>query len=511
MESMKSISRKSIGLAIFLLCWVCLAPQAQAGPFSLIGYDTSAMAGANSDVAYGESYGVLFSNPALMSRFEPITGVSFVLYKPELKVELMDRPAGVDISMIQHKTNVNDFAYIADRSVPTVTLENPRADHRITDTQVYLGVGMTYSFGLKGFRIGAVTMLPLMDQLKVRSYYADEREQYFTNTVHFARFGEWTPIVGGIVGASYSPIQYISLGIGLQISAGMVAGMNIYIPEASVQDYGLMAIDQMKMAVKFRPIIGIQSEPTEWMSIGLTWRNESYVDTDAYGKMNLWKFNDNDNLDGWSPKRVTQKYKATLDYEPMEVAASLGFKYAGWKIQGGVTWNRWSNFIGLQGDRPQEVAVNTPVNAGDMITQGSDYEWMDTISATAGTSYRYTDWGEAKLGFNYAPSPVPAQRGRTSYADSNVWGLGLGNRFNIEVMEKTFILELAFQFWQMTERTTYKDPNQVRDEFPDASKENLTGETVTAAQGLQTNSPGFPGYTQKGWMIVTSAALVYQF
>jgi long-subunit fatty acid transport protein len=480
----------------------------------MFGYDSSATGGANSEVAYGESYGVLYSNPALMSSFEPQTGVSVMFYKPSLQVNLMDRPSGTDVPLAIYDTNVSNFPHLKDRALPTVELEYARSDRDVQNMQSYLGAGMTYSFGIKGFRVGTVAVIPLIDVVQIQTSFPDEREQYFSNTVHLSRFGEWSPIIGGIVGTSYSPIKYISMGIGLQISATSIAGMGIYTPEATVQDYGLMNMD-MKMGVKFRPIVGLQSEPADWISIGFTWRNESYIGVDAAGGLYLWNYHTTEFEDPMNrytePKRVKQQYKMVVDYEPMELAGALGFQYDGWKIQGVLTWNRWSNYRDHHGQRPEDAATFIPVNPGDILVKGDDYRWMDTLAVNVGTSYRYVDWAQTKVGFSYYPSPVPAQRGRTNYADSNLWCAALGQRFDFAVFEEKFSFELGFQFWQMLQRTTNKDPNQIVDEFADASRTILDNSPVTAAEGLQTNNPGFPGYTVKGWMLVTSATFNYQF
>lgn len=494
--------------------WLGTSIQAGAAPFRMTGYDASAVGGANSDVAYGESYGVLYSNPALMSRFAPQTGVSFLFYKPSLKVNLMDRPLSADVPLVLYETNVSRFGHLSDRALPTSELERPRADRSVENMQSYLGAGVTYSFGIEGFRVGSVAMLPLIDVVQITSSYPDERQQYYSNTVHFSRFGEWSPIVTGVVGASYAPIKYISMGVGLQISAGSVAGMSIYIPEATVQDYGLVNLD-MKMGIKFRPIVGIQSEPADWISLGFTWRNESYIGVDAEGGLNLWNYHVSEFDDPLNrhtePKRVRQKYTMVVDYEPMELASALGFQYQGWKIQGVLTWNRWSNYRDHHGQRPQDAARFTPVNPGDPLVDGDGFRWMDTLAVNVGTSWRYVDWAQTKLGFSYLPSPVPAQVGRTNYADSHLWCAALGQRFDFEIFEQKFNFELGFQFWHMVERTVHKDARQIVDEFPDASRTILDNSPVTAAEGLQTNNPGFPGYTMKGWLLVTSATFSYQF
>jgi len=497
-------------IPVFLLIISGIATESHAAPFRMFGYDTAAMGTANSNVAYGESYSVLFSNPALMSRFEPQAGAGLAVYIPNLRADLMDRPKNADVNMKYLDTNVSMYQHVPDRPIPTIELKTQREDNHINDPVTYFLTGGTYDFNIDGFRVGGLTVLPLVEVLQISSYYFDEREQYYTNTVHFPLFGEWSPIIGGMVGTSYSPVKYVSFGFSLQINVGLVADMGIFVPEATVQEYGLMNVSGTKAVVKFRPIIGFQTEPTDWMAIGVTWRNESYVRTDAKGRLDLWNYHDS-TLDQTIPRFVVQSYDMVLDYEPMELSGALGFKYASWMIQGGITWNRWSQYIDHHGKHPEEVAINKPINPGDLIVNGDHYKWKDTISTNIGTTYKYLGWGEARLGFAYSPSPVPDQVGRTNYADNDLWCLAVGHKFTFDVFKKKLMVDLGLQFWQMLQKTVNKDPRQIRDEFPDNSRTILESSVIASAEGLQTNNPGFPGYTQKGWLIVTSASVGMEF
>jgi hypothetical protein len=80
------------------------------------------------------------------------------------------------------------------------------------------------------------------------------------------------------------------------------------------------------------------------------------------------------------------------------------------------------------------------------------------------------------IGFTYQPTPVPAQLGRTNYVDNDLIGITAGAKFDVEFQNKTSLtLGIDVQFWQMFTRTTWKDPRQIIDEFPDDSKTALTG------------------------------------
>ncbi|MBI5527528.1 MAG: outer membrane protein transport protein [Deltaproteobacteria bacterium] len=499
----------SARFVFLVLAVVGTVPPAQAGPLRFFGLDTGAVATANSEVAYGSGVGVLFSNPALMSRFEELASVQLFVYRPELTVNLMDRPKAADITYIYYNSNVTKYPDNPNRPLPTIELRTPRADNEVDGADAYVGAGITYSFGIEGMRLGGLVHMPAAGMVSAETYYPDEREQSFTNTVHFARFGEWSKLANVLVGASYAPVKWASFGASLQGTASTATTIDVYIPEATVQDYFLVK-NRTIMAAAARPILGIQVEPLDFLAAGLVLKWRSYLSVNGNGNMNLWNFHETEDATGEKrtvPKRVSQQFRLALDYEPMELTGGVGFRFKGWQLQGAATWNRWSDYRDGYGAIPQDTAVYPD---GTPAVDGKHFAFSDTLSLNAGVIYRYLDHFEAKAGFAYLPSPVPAQTGRTNFADADLFCAALGHRFDFSVNRLAFFAEIGAQLWWLSERTTYKDPLLVKDEFPDDSVTLLDGVELASAKGLQTNNPGYPGFIQKGWMLVTAASLGFK-
>ena len=498
---------------------------AMAGPFKWLGYDTAAVGSANSQVSYGSSYSVLATNPALMSRFAPRGGIEFLFYKPQLSIELMDRPANADVPFVFYSSKIGDATTSKDRALPTIELKNARGNTDVEEARYFIGAGGTHNLGIKGFRLGGLILLPLPDQVSMSTYFPNEQEQYFSNKLHMVRFGEWSPIVSGMLGVSYAPpsFNYLSFGAALAISVSASASMDLYMPSIQAEDYAKSNMN-MAMALSLRPIIGIQAEPTDWMAIGLTWKLWSYMDVDGAGNMLLWNYRKPPGAETesrWEPKRVSQEdHDYALDYEPMELTLGIGFDFSGWEIQAAVTWNHWSAYLNNHHESPQDSAQYLDVIADSEaedsmytppVIDGDDYKFKETFSVTASASWQYVDWAKTTLGFGYYPSPVPAQDGRTNYVDSDVMNFALGQRFDFKLFGSKFYTQLGLQFWYMTERVTYKDPAKIIDEFPDDAEHIFEGTAVPSAKGLQTNNPGFPGYTVSGWMIAGAANVGMEF
>lgn len=534
---------RSLALGVLLL----LPLAAQAGPFSDFGYDTGAIGGANSQFVFGTGYGVLYSNPAVMSRIEPYNGIGYVMYKPELSIKLGSRSKSLDVPAVIDKgdvfsssdKNANMWPSM-ERPLPTQNLQHKRSNTNVSTAQNYLTAGTIQSFNIPGFRFGGLMMLPLAHQVKIHTYYFDERESTMSNKIHFARFGEWSPIVTGFAGLSYAPefFKYISLGLSLQVGATAAADINIYMPDLNHQNYSELNM-HMQMALKFRPIVGMQIElpkPVDFWGLGFTWRNESYMDVDGGGGMALRGYTEYIGDTTYKiPRVVKQAFKVALDYEPMEVVGATGFRYKSMTVQAGVTWQRWSKYRDHHNESPQNNATWQDPEADRYLkdkgnqpyTFGAQdkYAWKDTVNVNSSISYNYLEeigvkWVNATLGFAYKPTPVPTQDGRTNYADADLWCMSFGHRFNFDIPFKAKAIhgsaDLGLQFWLMNQRKvykTYKDKNGnvvFYDEAPD-ELETHDKTTLKEMQGLQTNNPGFPGYSQKGWLLVASASVNLEF
>ena len=509
--------RNSWLLCTLLVIIALMLPEvAMAGPFRTLGYDTSTQSTANSNVSYGDSLGVLYTNPALLSRMPEHASIGVVFWQPNLNIHLFEKPVGSDVPLSIYNSRMGTNPEQQDLAVPTVELWNKRSDTKVDDQYAYVGFGASMEL-FEGFRFANYMLIPI-DSLKIaaiRTNYANENEQHFSNQVHYPLFGEWPKSIDGLMGASYSPWDFLSIGISLKIGVSTVAKMDIYMPDASVQDYSLMN-NNTELALALKPIVGIQAQPMDWLSIGFTWRYRSYMKVDGGGKMALWQFHETSS-DYTVPKRADQNLTLIVDYEPMEFAGSVGIKKWGFTTQLTVTWNMWHFYLDQHNETPQEAAhfPPSPFYEDPLIGNDGQFKFKDTVSIAWSGQYEYynkkNQVGEIKAGFSYQPSPVPAQVGRTNYADTDTLCASLGHRLEFEEMGKKFGLDFGMQFWYMVPRTVYKDPSLVVDEFADNTTTIVGDLPIAEAQGLQTNNPGFPGYKMDGWIFLASVSFRYMF
>ena len=177
---------------------------------------------------------------------------------------------------------------------------------------------------------------------------------------------------------------------------------------------------------------------------------------------------------------IDQDFSMVYRYQPLRVGLSA-------------RWSQWSTYQDRQGESPVDA-------------------WADTIELAAGSGVNI---GPSRFGLDlrYTPTPVPDQVGRSSYVDNDRVGLGLSWSRALGTgdagEEKGWTLGLQGQAHALLARETRKlegADNPVIDEFPDAA-DVKTGDLIMESQGLQTNSPGFPGFSSEGWIFTGGLVL----
>jgi hypothetical protein len=160
----------------------------------------------------------------------------------------------------------------------------------------------------------------------------------------------------------------------------------------------------------------------------------------------------------------------------------------------------WSDYINRQNERP---------------LQG--YAWANSVGLTLGVRHTYAERLSSGLDVFYEPSPVPLQTGRTNYVDNDRFAFAASVNYHVPLSDG---LALRFgvngQLHVLPERTQRKlDPTAepyvgkpfsqlVADEWLDGAVNNRE-EVLQDSFGLQTNNPGWPGFSSKGMVVGVGA------
>jgi hypothetical protein len=150
----------------------------------------------------------------------------------------------------------------------------------------------------------------------------------------------------------------------------------------------------------------------------------------------------------------------------------------------------WSRYLDRHGERPADA-----------------YGWFNTVTGVVGVRYHQGP-GRAFVDATFSPSPVPDQSGRTNYVDSDRAGGAAGCDWRVSVLGGSLRAGVQVQAHRLLARETRKlmppagtagAPPLVVDEVPDEAV--VAGQPLAGREGLQTNNPGWPGFSSAGWIV----------
>ncbi len=181
------------------------------------------------------------------------------------------------------------------------------------------------------------------------------------------------------------------------------------------------------------------------LRLALTYRSESRADFDLPIDADL-----GDSFGIPIPQLVVN---GTAQYDPAELSFDIAARPLDFlTISACLTLERWSTFpLPIQYSAvPEGTPPQPPPNFSDVYSPKFGLEFDLPLSASDAT-FRL----RPRLGFTFAPSPVPEQTGFHTHLDSDrsIFALGLGLHYD------AFRLDLAGQFHSMATRTHQKSPD----------------------------------------------------
>jgi long-chain fatty acid transport protein len=488
-------------LGLWLFGWaLCTTQPAVASPlFELAGSigDQGGQQGRQS--ANGAS--AAYFNPALLVDAAMGVTVGFVVLRSALQIELAPRSeprADVpnDLENAAHADGTRWDGYPLGTDIlqngraesPTHSATSPRPRQAAGEsdrTSTYVALGLVAQLFAKRLGLGFYGLIPNNNFLRLRSFYVDEREQYLSNSLHAELYGDRTAPLAFALGAGYRVGKTFSLGLGSSLVVRAAATTPVFVADAA-------RLQDLALNVDARAQLGMA----------------------PYGGF------------AWNPYprwRITGTLHAP---QKMEVSAKIDFLLASGLEQTSTVrfvfdWMPWQVGLGTSVDVLQGPARNVSIAASAVYGRWSEYVdrhgerpapglgWQDTISATVGTRATLRDL-RLLLDLQYKPSPVPLQFGRSSYVDNDRVGTNLGGDYAFHILDTTLRVGLSAQLFCMLARSvrkltppTFADgvnrtPSLVKDEVPDDGQ--VGGTPLVGARGLQTNNPGWPGFSSGGWL-----------
>lgn len=437
-----------------------------------------------------------YFNPALLIDARHGAQVGFVLIRETLHIDLQDRPSGVDVAeTIFDARAVNpdgSTRRLDQRPLPTAALQDRRSGDADSSTRGYLTLGMNLHLIPERVAIGVQLLLPTRTFQTQRSFFADEREQYFSNSLHYELHGDRLETNLVTLAIAGRIVEALSVGAGVTMSNEGRAENQTFVPDGSDQNLAVINT-QVEVRTRFSPHVGVDVRPVEPLHVVATVHFPYANDTKGDNELQLWNFE-------YEPGQSS--FRQSFDYQshttPLRAAIGAGWrptpdKPVSWSAAATAVWTRWSTYLDRHREAPED-------------------EWFDTFSVSAGGAYK---WHAHRLGVDvaYVPSPVPAQTGRSNYVDNHRLAGAVSYAVNWQMAGAAFEAGLQLQVHRLLPRSVTKSADAshpVIDEFPN-SVDARTGLPIPESQGLQTNNPGYPGFSSEGWLTGGSVTLSWRF
>lgn len=464
----------------------------------------------------GPSAASTYFNPALLDGAEDQLTVGVAAVSEQIGVTLDGRRGG-DVPLVVGGREVTapDGTPIPNATVPTEWLERgceegtrpgqcrpplfaarPRQARGSSGvTRTYLVLGGVKSVVTDRLTIGAHMLVPLSQLTAAKSFYNDEREALFSNSLHPELYGDRLTAISIALGGAFRIVPELAVGVGASLNLVNAAGASTYVQDSTNYDTLLLNSD-VGVHVALAPHVGVRWKAAPWLRIAgaLHAAQSLVIESDVGATLP-------------SGAQSTTHRRDVHDFLPwtarvgpeIDVVRSL---HSTFSVVAVLKYANWSSYEDRHGLRPSSY--------------GPDLATVDTVTWTAGVRHRYRNV-RGFVDLEYAPSPFPEQVGRSNYVDSDRFGIATGIEAELRPLgadpankkEKagTLVPGLQLLAHRIAWRHHTKDDARITDEVPDGAVASATREPISGSRGLETNNPGWPGFGAAGWVLGGSVTL----
>ena len=490
----------SIALTLAIAAASLLPRAAQASPLIELAGPVGGNAGVQGVVS-GPGAASTYFNPALLTDADDGVLLGFSLVSEQMGITLQGRNGG-DVPPVVSGRNIlvptpSGVQPLPNDVVPTQWLQQgcpagtqqnqcpapgfgarPRQGQGTSGvTRSYLVLGLVKTLVRDRLTFGLYGMLPVSSFTQAQAFYPDEREALFSNSLHPELYGDRLTAVSIAFGAAFQILPELSVGAAVSLALSSAATSQDYIQDAT--NYStLLTNNKVSTTIDVAPTIGVRWRTTSWLRIGGTIHAPESFDVNTTIDSTLPTGTESGatqkNVFDWMPWQVALGAEADVVRRGRELLS----------VVGSIDYGFWSDYLDRHGDSPSMY--------------GADLAWHDTLSGAVGLRETYRS-GRAFLDFRYVPSPVPEQVGRSNFVDNDRFGVALGGDVGLHLPAN---IRPGFQVFadRLIPRSNQKNDGRVLDELPDGAVFGGTHDPVPGAKGLQTNNPGWPGFSSGGWI-----------
>jgi hypothetical protein len=516
---MKKTQIATTAAAVAATVWLA-APPAGASPlFELVG-GQGGSSGLNPR-ATGASAASTYFNPALLPDAEKGLELGVFVLSDGIDISVDDRGSSpqcvngscdvpsvfgtgpesfrhADGSALDHPTVPTEWLQDGRPESPTSDALAPRPRQgagKSEDLRAYQVIGLVSPIFGKRLVLGFYAMVPLSEFTTARAFYNDEREQFFSNSLHAELYDDRLTATSLAFGAGSRVTDTLSLGVTLTLSLTNSAQAPVYVSNLSNLDTVLLD-SNIGVQAAVAPHFGVAWQAARPLRLSATVHTKQAFEIATGFRYFLA-----------TGSEQSAEVHFTHDYMPLTIGAGADWrigKLAGSTLSavGTLEWAEWSDYEDRHSERPHP-----------------DYAWADTLSGALGARL---DSGSlvSFVDVAYQPTPVPAQTGRSNYVDNDRVSFAGGVEYRFSLWGGRFKLgaqleahDLLYRHVTKFETPDNPQPNEhlphygdhaypqlVIDEVPDDAVDGQLHEAVPGRDGLQTNNPGFPGFSSGGWL-----------
>ena len=238
-----------------------------------------------------------YFNPALLTDSPAGFTVGFVVLSEQIGVSLDGRP-GPSYSVptdVQHASHADGSPWSnyplptggtregraahrpdpsSPRTTPTERGHRTR-DHHVRDDRPGRETAVEAAFSL-----GFYALVPNGDFTTLRAPYVDEREQYFSNSLHPELYSDRLTAVSLALGAGVELTKHLSIGASATVGLRAGVGAPVYVVDAGRLQDLLLTLDS-KVNVSISPHFGVSYRPNDRLRLTGTVHTPQKVELDA--------------------------------------------------------------------------------------------------------------------------------------------------------------------------------------------------------------------------------------
>jgi long-subunit fatty acid transport protein len=291
------------------------------------------------------------------------------------------------------------------------------------------------------------------------------------------------------LGASFRVLPTLSIGIGTTFGLANAATSATYVRDSG--DYSTLLLNNdVGVKVSLSPHLGVHWKPFDWLRAGAS--------VHAPQELSI-----SESIQTTLPNGVQSSALKRQVHDDMPWRVGLGVEAdvvrgarRGMSLAASFERIAWSSYVDRHGESPS--------------IYGKDLAWSDTVNVSVGVRHRFGRF-RGFMDLQYAPTPVPAQIGRSNYVDSDRLGANVGGDVALTIGGVKLRPGLSLVGYRLVFRHQAKDDARIVDEVPDHSRYANTGAPLAGSSGLQTNNPGWPGFGSDGWVYGGSFTLELLF